>query len=273
MKKTILITGASTGIGRDTALYFAQKGWNVAATMRNPGKAEGITENENLKIFALDVQDKNTIQKGVDQTISAFGQIDVLLNNAGYGAAGVLEAGTDEQIRRQFDVNFFGLIDVTKAVLPYMKKQKQGVVINISSVGGLMTIPLFSLYNASKFAVEGLSEGLFYELAPFGIKVKLIEPGGVATDFSGRSLDMWDASKMPEYQGFIDKVVSVMTNPKRQAGYATATEAAEVIYKAATDESNTLRYLVGKDAKQFWMIRRWLGYKTQMRLLKNYMGI
>ncbi|NJM15450.1 MAG: SDR family NAD(P)-dependent oxidoreductase [Bacteroidales bacterium] len=198
-----------------------------------------------------------------------FGKIDVLLNNAGYGAYGPLEAGTDQEIRRQYDVNFFGVIDCIKEILPHFKENKNGTIINITSIGGLMTLPLFGVYNSSKFALEGLSEGLWYDLQPFNIKVKLVEPGGVKTDFAGRSMNMFDISKFPEYNQFSKTIVEKFTDPRYNKNFGTPEMVARVIYTAATDNTDTLRYLAGKDAKQFWFARRWFGYKFQMKQVKK----
>mgnify|MGYP003593315473 FL=1 len=273
MKKTIFITGASTGIGKATAKHFHEKGWNVIATMRKPEDEKELTENENLKIMALDVENKENIKSAIQSGIAHFGKIDVLLNNAGYGAYGPVEAGTDEEIRRQYNVNFFGVIDCIKEMLPHFKEKKEGTIINITSVGGLMTLPLFGIYNSSKFALEGLSEGLWYDLRPFGINVKVVEPGGIKTDFSGRSLNMFDISQFPEYEEYSKLIRARFTNPEHRKNYGTPEMVAEVIYNAATDGTDRLRYLAGKDAKQFWFIRRWFGYKFQMKQVKKYFGI
>lgn len=273
INKTIVVTGASSGIGKATAQFFHSKGWNVAATMRNPEKEVDLKEDATLKLIKLDVLDKAGIQTAVAQIIGAFGKIDVWLNNAGYGAFGPMEAGTDEQIRRQYDVNFFGVIDCIKVVLPYLKAQKSGVIINITSIGGLLTLPMFGVYNSSKFALEGLSEGLWFDLQPFGIQVKVVEPGGIKTDFAGRSLDAFDTVNFPEYNGYIDKIRDRFTRPDYAKNFSEPEMVAGVIYEAATDGKNTLRYLAGKDAKQFWFVRRWFGYKFQMGMVKKYFGL
>jgi NAD(P)-dependent dehydrogenase (short-subunit alcohol dehydrogenase family) len=264
---TIVITGASSGIGKATARLFADKGWNVVATMRNPGAEKDLRETAKLKLAALDVQDPASPRAAVAAAIDAFGRIDVWLNNAGYGAFGPLEAGTREQIQRQFDVNFFGLITCVQAVAPHFRANRAGVLINVSSIGGLMTVPSYSVYNASKFAVEGLSEGLWYELGTFGVKVKLIEPGAIRTDFGGRSMDAWDVSNLPDYSGFMDKVKAARANFVKNS--STPELVASVIYEAATDPSDRLRYLAGPDARRFWPLRRWLGHRLQMKLVKR----
>lgn len=270
MSKTIFITGTSSGIGKATAHYFHQKGWNVIATMRKPENEKDLKEDSRLKILSLDVENKESISKAIAQGISHFGNIDILLNNAGYGAYGPLEAGTDEEIRRQYDVNFFGVIDCIKAILPHFKKNKSGMIINITSVGGLMTLPLFGVYNSSKFALEGLSEGLWYDLKPLGITVKVVEPGGIKTDFAGRSMGMFDITNFPEYKQYSKTIVEKFTDPQYTKNFGTPEMVAGVIYDAATDGSDTLRYLAGKDAKQFWFARRWFGYKFQMKQVLKY---
>lgn len=260
--QTILITGASSGIGQATAIYFLEKGWNVVATMRQPEQDQALPEHSQLLKLRLDVQDPASIQTAFSQTVERFGSLDVLLNNAGYGSAGPLEAASDEQIRRQFDVNLFGLIDVIRAALPQFRAQQKGLIINISSIGGLITLPLFSLYHASKWAVEGLTESLQYELNPLGIQLKIVEPGGVDTDFAGRSMDMFDASQHPEYQPTLDKLLAYFNpaNPLRQ-NRSTPDAIAEVIYGAATDGSDQFRYVAGGDAQQLWQLRQQIPFE------------
>jgi NAD(P)-dependent dehydrogenase (short-subunit alcohol dehydrogenase family) len=269
--KTVVVTGASSGIGRAAAQLFRDKGWNVAATMRNPAAERELAESAQLKLIALDVQDPDGPRDAVSQALAAFGRIDVWLNNAGYGAFGPVEAGSREQIARQFDVNVFGLISCVQAVAPHFRANRAGVLINVSSIGGLMTLPSFSVYNASKFAVEGLSEGLWYELGAFGIKVKLIEPGAIATDFGGRSMDAWEISALPDYAPFMAKVRAARSRYTKNA--APPELVAEVIYRAATDGSDRLRYLAGPDAKRTVPLRRLLGSQMQMRLVKRLFGV
>ena len=265
--RTIVITGASSGIGKATARLFLEKGWNVAATMRNPSIERDLVESPRLKLFVLDVQDPESPKRAVAQAIKAFGGIDVWLNNAGYGAFGPVEAGTREQIRRQYDVNVFGLIACVQAVLPHFRERRAGVIINVSSIGGIMTVPAYSLYNSTKFAVEGLSEGLWYELAPFGIRVKVIEPGAIKTEFGGRSLDPWDISALPDYAPFMEKVKAA--RDKYIQNSRAPELVADVIYQAATDPSDRMRYRAGADAKRFAPLRRLLGARAAMKLMKR----
>jgi len=252
--KTILITGASSGIGRETAKLFLSKGWNVIATMRNPGKETELTNLENVLISKLDVLDPASIEKAVQGGIERFGNIDVLLNNAGYGAYGILESFSREQIVRQFDTNVIGLLDVTKAVLPHFRKNKSGMIINISSIGGKMTFPLGALYHGTKFAVEGISESLSYEVEQFGGKVKIVEPGAIATEFAGRSLDFSNDESLAEYQPIAGKVMAAVGTMFE--GASPASVVADVIYEAATDGTDRLRYTAGADAKAIIALRQ-----------------
>ncbi len=205
--KTVVITGASSGIGRATAEHFAARGWNVAATMRSPDKTEFSGAGaERIKAYRLDVTDEATITEAVAAIVADFGRIDVLVNNAGYGLIGLFEAMTPEQVRRQFDTNVIGLMNVTRAVLPQMRAQKGGHIINVASVAGRMSLPLYSLYCASKWAVEGFSEALTYELDTHNIKVRIIEPGPIKTDFMTRSMDVANSSVSAAYAPFEARV-------------------------------------------------------------------
>jgi NAD(P)-dependent dehydrogenase (short-subunit alcohol dehydrogenase family) len=269
--KTIVITGASSGIGKATARLFLDRGWNVVATMRDPAAEKDLKEGARLKLVALDVQIPEAPKAAVAAAIKAFGRIDVWLNNAGYGAFGPVEAGTPEQIRRQYEVNVFGLIACVQAVAPHFRANKAGVLINISSIGGIMTIPAYSVYNSTKFAVEGLSEGLWYELGTFGIKVKLIEPGAIKTDFGGRSQDVWDVSRVPDYAPFMDKVNAARA--KYIASSSTPELVAEVIYKAAVDPSDRMRYSAGADAGRLIPLRRVLGAGRTMKMIRQRFGL
>lgn len=247
MKKTILITGTSSGIGKATAILFQKKGWNVVATMRKPEAKTELNNLENVLVTRLDVTDPDSIAKAVASGIKKFGKIDVLLNNAGYGAYGPLEATPIEKIEKQFGTNVIGLLNTTKAVLSHFRENKTGVIINISSMGGKITFPLGTLYHGTKFTVEGMSEALNYEMNEIGVKVKIIEPGMVMTDFGGRSFDFSNDESLPEYQSLVQGVIAGFSASQESA--STADDIAEIIYQAATDGSNQLRYPAGKDAE------------------------
>lgn len=186
MTKTVLITGASSGIGKATAKYFLQKGWNVAATMRSPIKTGEGTTAKNIICPRLDVTLPETIDSAVRETVERFGRIDVLVNNAGYALMGPIEGVTPEQLEHQFKTNVFGLVSTIQTVLPIMRQQGSGTIINVASIGGRLAFPLTSAYHATKWAVEGLSESIRYELQQFNIQVKIIEPGGIRTNFIDR---------------------------------------------------------------------------------------
>lgn len=180
MTKTILITGTSSGLGKATARLFAHEGWNVVATMRRPEEERELVQLPNVLVTRLDVQDRVSITTAIEAAIARFGQIDALLNNAGFGLFGLFEATPPEKVAEQFNVNVFGVMDVTRALLPHFRQNKGGLILNISSGAGVFTLPMLSLYCASKFALEGFSEALSYELASQNIVVKIIEPGGIA---------------------------------------------------------------------------------------------
>ncbi len=269
--KTILITGASSGIGKETARYFHEKGWNVIATMRNPDAAADLAGLDNLLVTRLDVTESASISSAVDEGIAKFGRIDALLNNAGYGAYGPLEAFPMENIRRQFDTNVIGLLEVTKAVLPHFRAQKSGVVVNVSSIGGKMTFPLGTLYHGTKFAVEGLSEALHFELEPLGIKVKIVEPGAIATDFGGRSFDFTNDESMVEYQDTVQKLMGSFE--KFGANASPPIVVAEVIWAAVNDDTGTLRFTAGEDARELMANRKALDDETFIGGLKTQFGL
>lgn len=239
MNKTVVITGSSSGIGKATVEYFQAKGWQVAATMRTPEKTD-FSASDRLAKFRLDVTDSESIQNAIKETIAKFGAIDAVVNNAGYGLVGAFEASDQEQIERQFQTNVFGVMNVCREILPYFREKKAGVIVNVASMGGRITFPLYSLYHATKWAVEGFSESLQYEVAEFGIKIKIVEPGPIKTDFYDRSMDLTRKDGLTAYDDFINRA---MPNMQKAGENAPGPEiVAKVIYKAATDGSNTMRY-------------------------------
>ena len=241
---TILITGSSSGIGKATAKLFHEKGWNVIATMRNPEKESAVKTLDRMLVTRLDVTDLESINASVKQGLDRFGKIDVLLNNAGFGVFGPLEATPIEKIREQFNTNVIGLLETTKAILPSFRANHDGMIINVSSVAGRVTFPLGSLYHGTKFAVEGISEALSFELAEIGVKVKIIEPGEVRTSFK---FDVVNDEGIREYQRLIHGLQEFMKNVSKVG--SDPTSVAEVIYRAASDGTNQLRYPSGKDAE------------------------
>jgi NAD(P)-dependent dehydrogenase (short-subunit alcohol dehydrogenase family) len=256
--KTVFITGASSGIGLESALYFHERGWNVIATMRHPEKRQTALHEKGLPdLLHLDVLDDTSIQAALKYSVDKYQTIDVLVNNAGYAAYGPFESTTPDQVKREFDTNVFGLMAVTRAFLPLFRQQKGGTLVNVASMGGRLGFPLYSIYNSTKWAVEGFSEALMYELKPLNIKVRLIEPGVIKTDFYNRSLDKTDSSAYPGvYDRFIERGKKGMGESAIQRGMEPIV-VAQAIYKAATDTGWRLRYPVGSDAKLVQFIR-WL---------------
>jgi NAD(P)-dependent dehydrogenase (short-subunit alcohol dehydrogenase family) len=246
MSKTVLITGASSGIGAAAARLFQQKGWQVAATMRTPEKAADLAALSRVACLRLDVNDPATIAEALDAAIARFGRIDAVVNNAGYAVVGPFEASTPEQIQQQFDTNVFGVMRVTRAILPHFRAQGGGTLVNVTSMGGRITFPLYSLYHATKWAVEGFSESLQFELRPFDIKVKLVEPGPIKTDFYDRSMDVISTPGLEIYDDFVNRAMPTMQ--KAGADGAPPEAVAEVIYKAAKDDGWKLRYPVNAAA-------------------------
>lgn len=272
MSRTVLITGASTGIGRATAERFQREGWNVGATMRSPDDGRELSQLPNVHVTRLDVTDDESIATAVAEVSERFGSIDALINNAGFGAYGPLEITSTETIRRQFDTNVIGLLEVTKAVIPVMRNQGEGVIVNISSVGGRMAFPFGSLYHGSKFAVEGISEALVHELMPLGIKVKIVEPGAVATDFAGRSFVF---TMDPEGGPYAETMQSVMTNwgARMQENIGNAKDVADVIFTAATDGTSQLRYISGDDAAAILQAREAMDDAAFMGMIASDLGL
>lgn len=254
MNKVILITGASSGIGKETAKLFQTKNWRVAATMRSPEKAEDLRRIADVECFRLDVTDTDSIRDAIQKTMEKFGRIDAVVNNAGYGLIGAFEAATGEQIERQFQTNVFGVMNVCREILPYFREQKRGTIVNVASVGGRMTFPLSSLYNATKWAVEGFSESLQYELEEFNIRVKIIEPGPIRTDFYDRSQDLARRDDLTVYDRFIDRVIPSMQKAGMDAPDGSVVAA--TIYEAVTDGTKKMRY--GVNTKGILTARKFL---------------
>ena len=268
MQKTIFITGASAGLGKATAKLFQSKGWNVIATMRKPEEEKELTKLENITVIKLDVTNTTQIKETIKNVIEKY-SVDVVLNNAGYGLLGPLESLSDEQITRQINTNLLGVIRVTKAFIPYFRKKKNGLFINVTSMFGLIGYPTCSIYSATKFAVDGFSESLAYDLAHFGIGVKIIAPGGMQTDFTGRSMDsgMHDA-----YQKLVDKV-SEGYSAEKVSQFSTSEHVAYVIFEAATDNKQQIRYLAGSDAISVYGERMKIGdeaHYTKMQEMFAY---
>ena len=265
MTKTIFITGASTGLGRASALLFANRGWKVFATMRNPAKESELAKTANIVLLPLDVTKPAQIEEAAAKALSA-GPVDVLFNNAGYGLAGAFEAATDAQLVDELDTNLLGVMRVTKAFLPALRAQGHGTILTTTSIGGLVTFPFNSVYHATKWGLEGWSESLAYELAPFGIRVKTVAPGGIATDFTSRSLVF---TPHPAYAAALTKVMAAFMDPERRKSGSTAEQIAEAAYAAATDESDRITHVAGEDAKATYAQRLAVGIDAFRKGIKE----
>lgn len=257
MQQTIFITGASSGLGKATALLFQSKGWHVIATMRNPEKETELSKLENMTILKLDVTSPEQIQETVDKVMAEHA-VDVVLNNAGYGLIGALEAVGDDQIVRQINTNLLGVIRVTKAFIPYFRERKKGLFLTTTSIGGLVTFPLDSLYHATKWALEGWSESMSFELGLHNIGIKTIAPGGIKTDFAGASLDV---ARHPAYEEGLEKLFDLM-NPDNMEPVEWI---ANVVYEAATDGKKQLRYVAGVMANQLYARRLEIGAEAAVQ--------
>lgn len=271
MTDTIFITGASSGIGRATARRFHSAGWNVVATMRSPEREREFNGLDRVLVTRLDVLDLASIDTAVSESLAKFGRVDVLLNNAGYGAYGPLEATSIERVRRQFDVNVMGVLATTKALLPHFRHRRAGTIINVSSIGGKITFPLGSLYHGSKFAVEGLSESLHFELLPLGVRVKIVEPGMVKTDFAGRSFDFNNDPHLGEYQPLVNALLSALGPMAESASPPELI--ADAIFGAATDSADRLRYEAGADAQALLSSRRAADDATFLSGMRSRFGL
>lgn len=276
MNKTVLITGATSGMGKATALLLAQQGYSVYAGVRN-GAEELLEEAEKLGVkvntVALDVQDTASIQQAVQQVIAKEGKIDVLVNNAGFGLLATLEDGTDEEIFQQFDVNVFGLIKMTRAVLPHMREARSGVIINISSFLGRMGLPLLSHYNASKYAVEGITDSLRFEVAPFGIRVHSVLAGLFGTNFVKKGLvanSRTTAADSP-YKELVAHFVPMVANAINEG--PDPLPIAEAVKNIIENEDSAIAVEVGKESEQFVPMRKRMDDKAFEEQVKQTFGL
>lgn len=253
MEKVALVTGSSSGIGLETALALARDGFHTFASMRDTkksGEIEYAAKKENLAIdiIELDVNSEDSIVSAIKKIASDNGRIDVLVNNAGYGQFGCTEDVSVNDFRKQFETNFFSIVKVIQEVAPIMRKQNSGIIVNISSVVGRMGLPGSSAYISTKFALEGLSECLRYELGQFGIKTTLIEPGVIKTNFFN-SMRVPESKIDPKYKTLTD---NILTGLKMMVEMGTApSQVANVILKAVHDDEILPRYVVGTDAAMF----------------------
>jgi len=267
MKENVLITGTSTGVGFESAILFAKNNYKVYATMRNLKKADALKqrikeENLDIEILSLDVTKTATIKAALDSIVKKDGKIDVLINNAGAGFAKTTEQATEEEVRWVTEVNYLGTVFCTQAVLPYMRKQRSGRIINLSSVGGLVGQPFNELYCAAKFAVEGFAEGLAAYVSPtFNIKISNVEPGGIATEFMTSAIGKTQVDGqfatgeyLPIFEKYMAGTQQRASESEKQV-YQTGLEVAEVILKVAQNENPPLRIRTSQWAEDFCKLK------------------
>jgi NAD(P)-dependent dehydrogenase (short-subunit alcohol dehydrogenase family) len=259
-EKVALVTGSSRGIGFVTSTILARNGFLTYASMRNLDKEKEIRlvvdkEKIPLKTIQLDVTDSNSVDNAIKSIMEQSGRIDVLVNNAGYGLVGAFEELGIEEIKQQYETNLFGVIRVTQAVLPIMRKQKSGIIVNMSSGAGRFGYPNGSAYVSTKFALEGLSESIAYEVEPFGIKIVLVEPGFVRTNFSN-VVGKRSQSPNSQYSKMTEKMADNIEQMKLKSSPPELV--ANVVLEAVTNKNPNLRYLAGKDVEQ------WIEQKKNM---------
>lgn len=277
-EKVAVVTGSSSGIGFETSILLARKGFYTYATMRNLNKSlkiKEIAEKENLhlKVLKLDVTDDKSVKDAIRQITDKSSRIDVLVNNAGYGVMGAVEDLSLDEFKSQFETNFFGVIRVTKEVIPIMRNQENGNIINVSSVGGKIGLPLNSAYISSKFALEGLSESMRYELEQFGIDVILIEPGVVKTNFFENVVINNNTSttnnKTSSYSQLTQKLFEGFIPMLNSSSSSVSSDVAQVIYQAIESNNRQVRYTVGKDAVSIIKTRQNLSDKEFEKWIKE----
>lgn len=278
-QKVAVVTGSSTGIGFETSITLARNGFHTYATMRKleGEKTKPVTEvakSENLQLQAieLDVDNDKSVADAINTIVEERKRIDVLINNAGYGLGGALEDSSMDEIKAQFETNFFGAVRATKAVLPVMRRQGEGKIVNITSMGGRIAIPLSSSYHGSKFALEGLSESIQYELEPVGIKVILIEPGAVGSNFwKNIKIAKSSSDSNSPYSQFGNRILKAYKEMEQNT--ISPSVVANTILDAVTSNNPQLRYVVGEDAAKTLEARKNMPDREFGDLIKKQFGI
>lgn len=246
MNKTVLITGTSSGYGKATAQLFLDRDWNVAATMRQPRSDVFGSQNDHLKVLSLDVTDSDSVRNAIDEAVAAFGAIDVIVNNAGIGVVGAFEATPMTTVREVFETNTFGVMAMTQAVLSLFRERRAGVVVNVTSSVTLARMPLAAAYTASKAAIEGFTGSLAFELEPFNVLVKLVEPGyGPSTRFTSNGTSRMQGLIPEAYAPFAEPIFAAFARP---TAVTSEIDVAEAVWRAANDTTGQLRFPAGADA-------------------------
>ncbi|HEY9049605.1 MAG TPA: SDR family oxidoreductase [Ohtaekwangia sp.] len=266
--KTIFITGTSSGLGKAAVQLFHSNGWHVIATMRNVEKAKDFAGMERVTVLPLDITNEEQIKTTVAKAIG-LGSIDIVLNNAAYGAIGPLEGMSQAQIAQVVDTNLLGAIRVTQAFIPHFRERKSGLFINVTSMAGFLTFPFASIYSAVKFGLQGWSEGMNYELAPFGIRIKTVAPGYIKTEFGSNTLIV----PAEPYKPMMDRFLSVIADPALAQQGSTAEDIAAVVYEAATDGKDRVHYVAGKDAHMLHDRRLAIGAEAAIKeIAQQFLG-
>jgi NAD(P)-dependent dehydrogenase (short-subunit alcohol dehydrogenase family) len=281
-EEVAVVTGSSTGIGFETALALAKNGYYTYATMRKIDNGVlDIAKNENLplQVIQLDVDNDKSVLNAINTIKGQRGRIDIVINNAGYALAGPFEETSMEEVDAQLETNFFGTVRVMQAVIPIMREKRRGKIVNVTSMGGRIAIPLDSIYHASKFALEGLSESVQYEVEPFGIKIILIEPGAVGSNFWKNLKMVSKTSSNNDNNNNSDSPYRQLANSmsesfkQMQQNMLHPSEVAKVILQAVTSENPDFRYVVGKDATAIIEARRNMSDREFVNFIKRQLNL
>jgi len=265
--KTIFITGSSSGLGKATAKLFQANGWKVIATMRKPENETELNQLDNITLLPLDVTDPEQVRQTIQKALE-LGDIDVVFNNAGYGLVGPIESNSEQQIRDQFDTNFFGTVWVIRSFIPYFQSRKAGLFINTTSLCGLVSNPQCAVYSATKWAMQGLAESLYYDLAQFGIGIRNVAPGGIKSDFR----KAMQVTADPAYQATMNKMAEGFSDGTLME-YTEAEDIAAVVFTAATDGKDQLTYPAGNDAVRLYDRRLADGPENYRTGIADYLGL
>ena len=281
-EETAVVTGSSTGIGFETSLALARNGFFTYATMRNlekrgPEHLGDIAKSENLplEVIQLDVDNDKSVSEAIGRVLGEKGRIDIVINNAGYALGGPFEETSMEEMKAQFETNFFGAVRIMQAAIPRMREQRRGKIVNITSMGGRIAVPLDSMYHGTKFALEGVSESLQYELEPFGIKIILIEPGAVGSNF-WKNLKIASKTASPHnidspYKQLVNDVSE--SYKQMQQNTIHPSEVANVILQALLSDNPDFRYVVGKDAAAILEARRNMPDREFLHFMKGQFNL
>lgn len=271
LNPTVLITGCSSGFGKASAALFLARGWNVVATMRSP-KPGLFEDNDRLLVTSLDVTEPASVSEAIAKAIAQFGNVDVVVNNAGIGMFGAHEVVPDAVIRQVFETNTFGVMAMNRAIAPYMRERGSGTIINVTSSVGIAPMPLVAAYTASKYAIEGFSESLAYELGAFGVRVKIVQPGlAPTTSFAANSGDRCNDLIPTAYADGAGRYLQSMA--EYPTAYTSADDVAEAVYAAATDGLDQLRYPAGADSVMLAGLRRSLSEQQFMARIREMAGL